>query len=151
MLVLASFVIGGVRTAAGGRWGRPDVQAAAAFLARNSRPGDPVIDDSGVTPGPLTGLDTALRARYRTFRADLPQESDHPFNFGDLRVPPAQALNRALAVSRGRIAVVSAYSPGGQPLALALPAAYRLVTQDSQPGILTMSERLYTGPPAAAR
>ena len=52
------------------RFGRPDYQGAAAYIARNARAGDVVVDVTGVlSPGPLTGLDVALHAAA----ADLPR------------------------------------------------------------------------------
>lgn len=149
-LAITGFAIGGIKMAAGGRWARPDVQAAASFLAREAHPGDAVIDDSGVTPGPLTALDTGVRIPYRTFRATLPQESSHPFTFGDPRVPFAHAVQEALMAARsGRLFVISAFPRGGQPLRPSLPAGFRLVNQALQPGILMMSEQAYAGPDAA--
>ncbi len=149
-LAIAAFAIGGIKMASGGQWARPDVQAAASFLVRHGHAGDVVIDDSGITPGPLTALDTALQRPYQIFRADLPQERDHPFTFGDPRVPLAQAVREAVMASRsGRIFVISAFAKGGARLQPPLPPSYRLVAQGLQPGILTVSEQAYAGPRAA--
>lgn len=58
-LVAVGFLIGGVAQLAANNQ-RPEYAAAAAFIERTGRLGDPVVELPGPTPGPLTELDAAL-------------------------------------------------------------------------------------------
>lgn len=89
----------------GGRYGRPQYQAAAGFVAAKARPGDVIIDETGdLSPGPLTGLDVALARRLEIVRARAPQERQHPFTLRD----PYQSVAGAIALATARV------KPGGR-------------------------------------
>jgi ABC-type amino acid transport substrate-binding protein len=97
------------------RFQRPDYQAAAAFIDDQARPGDVVIDESGVlSPGPLTGLEIALHRPIPVFRAGVAAERDHPFGFYDRIVPLSEAIPKAAAAAAGsRLFVVESRVHGG--------------------------------------
>ena len=132
------------------RFSRPDYRSAAAFVDRQARPGDVVVDETGdVSPGPLTPLDVALTRRVPIFRAGAPDERDHPFGFGDPIVPASRAVQQAAEAAGGaRILIVStrgiaALRPGSGPVSVAPPAPYRLVARRAYPGIATTEVDVY--------
>jgi 4-amino-4-deoxy-L-arabinose transferase-like glycosyltransferase len=155
LLVVVAVGIGGVKLLSD-RYARPDYRAAAAFVERNAAPGDVVIDRTAVlSPGPLSGLDSAWTPRRRVLRADAPQESDHPFNVYDPVVSPRQAVREALAAAPGRpVYVVSLFpreprqatlqglrdvTAGGDPF----PPRYRLSRVRIFPGMLDVAVKVY--------
>ncbi|MGI8557199.1 MAG: glycosyltransferase family 39 protein [Solirubrobacteraceae bacterium] len=145
-LGIAAFALGAARTVADRQYQRPDYIAAARLIDRQAGPRDVVIDTTGaLSPGPLTGLDVALKRPHRLFRADAPQERDHPFSFVDRIVAPSQAVNSALAAANGgRVFVVQAHFArrivvlGGKTEAanIKLPVRYELVQRRYFPGII---------------
>lgn len=120
-LVLIAFGVAAVRML-NGRDQRPDYRSAADFIDRTARPGDVVIDETGVlSPGPLTGLDVVLRRHLAVVRALAPAERDHPFGLRDPYVPLSAAVRQAVALAHGaRIFVVGG---DGSDIALGHPAA----------------------------
>lgn len=124
---------------------RPDYQGAAAYVARAARPGDVVINYNGApSPGPLTGLDVALKRRLPVFRAAVPAERGHPFGFSDPIVPLGDAVDRAVGAARGhRVFVVTTiFTNAGleaasrvNPVPTEFPPDYRLVGERAFPGI----------------
>jgi uncharacterized membrane protein len=109
---------------------RTDFRAAADFIARHARPGDVVIDGTGVlSPGPLTGLDLVLHAPVKVFRAGAPDERDHPFGFLDPIPSSATATARAIAAAPGGRVIVVEDTPVGQARAplIPFPSRYQLV------------------------
>jgi uncharacterized membrane protein len=100
-LAIAALAIGTIK-ALGTTFERPDYQGAAAYVTSHARPGDVVIDATGVlSPGPLTGFDAAYRGRLPVFRADSPAERGHPYTVFDRDVPLSQAIRRAVAAAAG--------------------------------------------------
>lgn len=91
------------------RYQRPDYQSAAAYIDRQAGADDVVLDHTAVlSPGPLSGVDVAFGRPHRVFRADAPQQRDHPFGLQDPRVPLAEAVGAATAAAEGgRIFMVS--------------------------------------------
>jgi hypothetical protein len=138
-------------------YARPDYAAAARYIERTAKPGDVVIDVTGVlSPGPPTGLDAALRGKGpRVIRAGAPAERDHPFGFGDPVVKLSEAIDQAVTEARGRrIFVVATGFPGRiagleartAPVRPQLRAPYRLVTTRDYPGIAVTSVHLFAVP-----
>jgi hypothetical protein len=108
-LVVAAFAVGGLELLTPNAR-RPDYRAAAAAIDRAARPGDAVVDDGAalVTPGPLTGLDAALRGRHAIVRVGVPEERVRTFLYGDPIAGPDAAVRRAAALAgRGTIFVLS--------------------------------------------
>jgi hypothetical protein len=147
-LAVVAFALGG-RQMLTERYQRPDYQAAAAFIDRQARPGDVVLDHTAtLSPGPLSGLDVAFRQPHRVFRAGAPQENDHPFGQQDPKVPVEQAVNGAiLAADGGRIFMVT-HGPLPQTLGQdSALRAYRLVDTKSYAGFLPVLVGAYARHP----
>jgi Dolichyl-phosphate-mannose-protein mannosyltransferase len=138
------------------RYRRPAYQDSAAFVDRNARSGDVVIDNTGLlSPGPLTGLDAALHRTFPIFRVGSPQERDHPYGFSDPIVSFSQAIPEAIAAagSRGRIFVVDTVFPrdivhGRNARSEALlgetfPAHYHVIAYQFQRGIINTAVTVY--------
>lgn len=155
VLAIVAFGLGAIRMLSDS-FRRPDYQGSAAFVDRNARPGDVVIDGTGVlSPGPLTGLDVALHRRIPIFRVGAPQERDHPYGFSDPLVPFSQAIPTAIAAagSHGRIFVVRTIFPrdivqdsNARTEALRgerFPARYRVIAQHFDRGIVGSVVRVY--------
>jgi mannosyltransferase len=127
------------------RFGRPEYQQAADFIARQARPGDVVINETGtLSPGPLTGLDVALQRRLPVMRAQVPAERGHPFGFLDPIVPLHQAIRNAVGRARGhRVFLVTTQFANNIPGLEArvtpppgrFPEGYRLVASQRYTGI----------------
>jgi mannosyltransferase len=152
-LLVASVVLGSVGML-GTRFQRPDYRAAASFVQRNTRPGDVVIDNTGVlSPGPLTGLDVALHRRLPMFRSGAPQESDHPFTLSDRNVSLPAAIREAVAAAgSGRILLVSVIPPGrdyarAAAMPAGFPGTYRLVEHTVSSGIVGVAVQVYARRP----
>jgi mannosyltransferase len=132
-LVLGAFAIGASHMLGSG-YQRPDYNAAAGFIDRVGREGDPVVEVPGPTPGPLTPLgDVALnhfgqseRERYPVLRLGYPPRERllRARPYGPSPVPPAQAIaRRAADLARGRRLFVVV--PGPRPNVKALLAPFR--------------------------
>jgi hypothetical protein len=154
-LAIAAFAIGAVKMLST-RYSRPDYRAAARYVERTARPGDVVVDVTGVlSPGPPTALDAALRGRRPVIRGGTPAERDHPFGFGDPPVPLDAALRQAVAAAHGnRVLVVSNRFPQRisgierrtAPVRLSVPPPYRLVATRDYPGIALTSVDVFAAP-----
>jgi 4-amino-4-deoxy-L-arabinose transferase-like glycosyltransferase len=140
-LVVVGFAIGAAKLLQD-RFERPPFEATAQFVDRSARPGDVVIDETGVvSPGPLSHIDLFLDRPGRVFRAGAPQQRDHPFTAADPIVSPAQAARRAVAAAAGgRIFHVT----GARGALLTHPPrGYRQVELRTYPGIVTLEVRVY--------
>ena len=144
-LAVGSFVIGAAKML-DEKYQRPNYGAPAALIARQARPGDVVIDETGViSPGPLTPLDVALHRPIDVVRAGAPVERDHPFGFFDPIVPLQDAIREAVGAARGARIFVVVY-PSHQVKAFreratlvrlgSFPAGYRRVAVRVYPGIV---------------
>ncbi len=130
---------------------RTDFRGVANFIAGNARPGDVVIDGSGVlSPGPLTGLDLVLHKHLPVFRAGAPQERDHPYNLYDSFPSTATAVSEAVAAAHGGRAFVVSYTPlpGVKPPVFPFPPRYRLVQTRHYPEFVGVTLDVYA--PTAA-
>ncbi len=149
-LTLAGFGIGTARTLQD-RWARPDFQAAADYINSHAGPGDVVVDDSALTPVPLTGLDVYLHPGHPEVRLGLPEETDRPFAILDPVPRLGDQVREATAAARGhRMFVVSARTPNlvqpirygfeglGKKLRADLPAGYRIRRIRSYPGLMPL-------------
>jgi hypothetical protein len=110
-LVIAGFAVGAAKTLEADVR-RPDYGAAAAFVDRAASSRDVVLDHAAlfVAPGPLTGLDAALRRRHQIIRVGVSEQREHNFRPGDPVLPLEEVVRRATQPSRGRIFVVSSES-----------------------------------------
>jgi MFS family permease len=131
-LAVAAFVFGAVDMLRP-QFQRPDYQAAAAYVSAHAKPGDVVIDESGqkgLTPGPLTGFDSAFHGRVTIVRALSPAERTYPF----LLLPPVAlrpAIGQAVAAANGHpIFVVGLSRPR-----IAFPGGYHLTAVQRYPGL----------------
>ena len=140
-LAIASSAIGALKMLEG-RFQRPDYAAAGAYIDRSAAAGDAVIDESGVlSPGPLTHLDPVLHRPLPVFRANAPQEHEHPFTVFDPVVSPAAASRRAVTAGGRHVFLVSDVA-GARALGR-LPG-YRAVATRTYPGVLRVVVRTYT-------
>jgi mannosyltransferase len=159
-LAVAGLVLGSVKML-GGDFQRPDDDAAASFLTVHARPGDVIIDQTGVlSPGPLTGLDASLARPLPLIRAQTPAERDHPFGVDDPVVSVPQAVQQAVHRAGGHRIFVVRYglftrvgSPAGrlvQP-AVTIGRGYHLAAERAYPGIVGTAVDVYTrGAPATS-
>lgn len=163
-LVLASFVIGAVKLFEP-RFRRPDFQAAAHFIDRTARPGDVIVDEATLSPGPIGPLDVALREPYPVLRFGRPQQNDHPFALFDRVAPVGEVAGHAVALAQGhRIIVVATSIDDSKDLAPVvkfvvpaitdqivpeLPRTYRKVASRVFPGIVRLHVLIFarTAPP----
>jgi Dolichyl-phosphate-mannose-protein mannosyltransferase len=135
---------------------RPDYEAAARFVERDSSGRDVVIDASVLSPGPFAGLDIALGESRRVLRAGAPQEKEHPFGVFDPVLPLDEVIHSAVAAAdHGRIFVVSLRGDVGVPGLPAtysqlarlveerLPRGYRPLAAQTSPGILPVTVQIY--------
>jgi Dolichyl-phosphate-mannose-protein mannosyltransferase len=134
---------------------RPDYEAAARFIDRDSSPRDVVIDASVLSPGPVAGFDVALGESLTVLRAEAPQENEHPFGPFDRVLPLENVVHRAVATAHhGRIFVVSlrsdqfprgpiTYAQRARLVAEKLPRSYRPVATQTYPGILPVAVQIY--------
>jgi hypothetical protein len=154
-LVFAGFGIGAVKTL-DSKYQRPDYEAAARFVDRDSSPRDVIVDASVLSPGPLSGLDVALGEPRRVLRAGAPQEREHPFGLFDPVLPLDDVVRNARIAARdGRIIVVSlrsdlpvaalplTYSQLQRAVAERLPRSYRLRATRVYPGFLPAAVQVY--------
>jgi hypothetical protein len=111
VLVLAGYAAGAADTLQA-RYDRPDYRGVAAYISRQARPGDEVIDESNIPVVPLTGLDAYLPMGHREFRLGLP-EGAPPFLPSSRTPPPDVLVNRAVQELRGgRLFVLTGAVPG---------------------------------------
>lgn len=145
-LAIAAFALGGLRTVWDRQFQRPDYRTAAQLIDRHASLGDVVIDETGsLSPGPLTGLDVALRRPHPVFRAAAPEERNHPYNFFDPIATLAQAIPKAVASAHGgRVFVVGprfsrkilVLARRTQPRPARFPTSYRLIERHVSSGII---------------
>jgi hypothetical protein len=143
---------------------RPDYNAAADFIARNSKPGDPIAEISFVpfeAPGILQSLEVALadkglNATHPVLRVGLPtvaadrrrREPPGPGQFAPIATPdPATQARRGAALARGGTLFVvppgaatpavlrAARNNPETPFFAALPRGLRLVGTHRFPGV----------------
>jgi hypothetical protein len=135
---------------------RPDYEAAARLIDRDSSAGDVVIDASVLSPGPFTGFDTAFGDSRRVLRAGAPQEKEHPFGVFNPVLPLDKVIHSAVAAARHeRIYVVSlrsevrvpglpvTYSQLAVSVAERLSRSYRVLSTQVYPGILPVAVQIY--------
>jgi hypothetical protein len=105
--VLAGFAIAGVKMFGDG-FQRPDFRAAAAFVDRESAPGEPVIDGAVLffTPGPVTPLDATLERPHPTMRAGASERREGNFRPTDPVLTSEQLVARATSERRRAFVVV---------------------------------------------
>jgi mannosyltransferase len=162
-LVVAGFAVGAAKSLQAANQ-RPDYNAAADFIARNSRPGDPIAEIAFTpfaAPAILQSLEVALAdkglsATHPVMRVGLPtvaadrrrREPPGPGQFAPIPTPdPAAQARMAAALARGGTLFVA--PPGGADPAVlrslpdnpqsvflgALPRGLRLVGAHRFPGI----------------
>ncbi len=157
-LAIVAFALAGVKML-GARYSRPNFRAVATFIDHSARPGDVVIDETGLlSPGPLTGLDVFLRRRMVVLRAGSPAEGSHPFAFSDPIATLQSAIDQASTTyRRGRVFLVDAVFPRGTSTGPAsrasalqgrFPGGYHVLTQRIYPGIIDTRVRVYSDPAA---
>ena len=128
------------------RYGRPQFDEAAAYVGREARSGDVVIDETGVnrplsqTPGPLSHLDIGFDGEARVVRSLMPAERDHPFGIYDRVVPREEAAREALANSPRRVFLVTDEATAKAPFPL---PSYREVASRRFPGLVDIVVREY--------
>lgn len=145
-LTFAGFAIGGAQMLRQVDQ-RPDYGGAASYIDAHARPGDVVIDRTGVlSPGPLTALDASALKTRPVLRAGAPAERDHPYTFLDPIVSNRTAVARAVRLAHGRrVFVVKAVYPSTIGITLRLraerdapfPAPYRKVGTIRYPGFVS--------------
>ncbi len=155
-LAVAAFALGAAKMLEA-RYQRPGYQAVAELIERHARPGDVVIDESGVlSPGPLTGLDVTLQKPIAVFRAGIPAERDHPFGLYDRIVPLSEATSAAAAAAHGgRLFVIESREHGGGAALIQrmtalvekhIPASYRRIAYHVYPGSVDTFVSIYASP-----
>ena len=157
-LLVAGFGIGAA-TMLDSAHQRPDYEAAARFVERDSSARDVVIDASVLSPGPFAGLDVALDEPRQVLRAGAPQEREHPFGFLDPVQPLDNVVHNAVAAAHdGPILVVSlrgdlqvpglpaTYTQVARLVEERLPDRYRRIATQVYPGILPAEVRVYEKP-----
>lgn len=91
-----------------GRAQAPDYDGAAAFIARQGRAGDPVVEAAAFTPGPPTEMEAALALGPRPVRRDPVLRLNLPPLKVVLGAPPYAKLPRQSGAEVAREAVASA-------------------------------------------
>lgn len=136
------------------RFHRPDYQSAAAFIERTAAPGDVVLDGTGFSPAPPTGLDAALDRPVRRFYLGRDRIRYDDFKV-IARAPPVRQVTRqtsAAAAGRRIFLVVSQtvfalkalpLGPFAAEVRVALPSGYRRVATRSYPGVLRLTVLVY--------
>jgi len=110
-LILAASGLGAAK-ALDADYARTAYPGVAEFVNDRIRPGDVIIDGSGLSPVPLTGLDVYLHPGPREFRLGLPI-SDKPF-IGLEPVPdPQRQIARAFRLAAGHRVFVITVVPTG--------------------------------------
>ncbi len=127
---------------------RPDYRSAANYVAARARPGDTIVDVTGVfSPGPLTGFDVSYDGRrLPVFRGRSPQEHDHPFGFLDPVVPLQTAVDRAARAAHGHpVFLITPLAPvvASGPF-VRFPSPYHLTAQRRYPGFLPTLVQVYS-------
>lgn len=137
-LAIAGFSIGAVKMVES-RFQRPNFSGAAAFVDRSARPGDVIVDETAaLSPGPYSPMDITLTRAMPVFRADAPQEHDHPFNIFDRRVSTQDAVRRAVIKAAGRRIFFISYLRSAR-----FPAPYRVVASRTFPAPYPLRVQLY--------
>ena len=142
---------------------RPDYAAAGQFIDGSGPSRAVVIDGAVLSPGPLNGLDLALEQPRRVFRAEAPQEREHPFGLLDPILPLRDVVRNAVAAAPGApIFLVTlrtneqllpgrpTYARIAQALTENLPRGYRATATRTYPGIVTVVVQEYRRPPGQA-
>ena len=133
-LAIGCFAIGAVRLLQEPNE-RPHYQKAVELVEAGARPGDVVIDETGVlSPGPLTHIDPLFEGRQPVIRSRAPKEMDHPFTIFDPIVTPREASREAEAAAggTGRIFVVTDVKGANLDRGL---GSYELARRRDFPGI----------------
>jgi Dolichyl-phosphate-mannose-protein mannosyltransferase len=146
-LVVVAFAIAAGRML-GTDYERPAYGDAADYI--ESIPAAVAVDDTGVTPGPLTHLDVSLDPGIPDFRLKVPEERDHPFEVGDPLPDQAAVTDRAVAAADGGpIALVLGTDVPPPPQFLErLPAGYRVTAERAFPSFLDLRVLVYERPEA---
>ena len=136
-LAIAAFAAGGLKLLDAG-FGRPDYDAAAAFVARSARPGDLVVDGASISPAGIpTALDVAIDGRAPVVGLERADVRYDPFRIL-APAPPAAAVVRRAAVRANGHALYFVLVPG-RPLAgaalAALPRGFRRDAPRRYPGM----------------
>lgn len=152
-LVLAGLLIGSVHLADPGRT-EFRYADAAGYIDRRAEAGDAVVDNSHVTPVPLTPLGAYLEeSDLPQYRLNL-QSGDPPFLPGGPIPDPGGQLRQAFS-SQGKVFVVTLIgadrlrrgrlSSGGE--VLPIPDGWRLVVQESFDGIYPITVSVFERSP----
>ncbi len=153
-LTVAAFAIAGVKMLRSS-YQSPDYESIAATIDRQAARGDVVIDASGLTPGPLSGLDVALKRHLPVFRVGMPSERSRPFGLLDSITPTPEVMHRAVSMAAGgRIFVAAPRGPiqlEGIPVIpsqlasvrAALPRDYRLIRSRTYSGFYGVGIDVY--------
>jgi 4-amino-4-deoxy-L-arabinose transferase-like glycosyltransferase len=153
VLAVAGFAFGASRLLTT-HYQRTDFQGVADFIDAHARPGDVVIDGTGVlSPGPLTGLDIVLSRHIPVFRAGSPQERDHPFGAYDRFVSIPTAVQQATATANGARVFVVRYTgePNAKPIIFPFPARYHVVQTRKYPQFVGITLDVYAVTAAARK
>jgi hypothetical protein len=151
VLGVVAFAIGAVRMLEP-RFERPDYEGVAAFIGQRAHDGDVVLEGAGLSPGPLTGLDVALRRPLRVLRIGQPQERDHPFGVFDAVAAIPRVARRAAALASGRpLFIVSDAHPNADldQVLRSLPSGFRRRERRSYPGIIPLVVLVYARDPSS--
>lgn len=153
-LVISGFAVGAVKLMKVS-YQRPDYQAAASFIDRRGQSGDPVLDWSVPTPGPLTALDVALDQRgLRSFDRRLVYRLGSPSLQVWLRakpftklpvVRPEEVVRQVQHLAHGRRFFVVAAGPLGSAFAQATGKGFPLIKLRTFPGSLPVSVAEFRG------
>ena len=149
-LVLTAFAIGAVKMLDSDNQ-RPSYDAAASFMERNAKPGDPIVESPNPTPGPLTPVMDVALANVGETKPHPKLRLGYPELAAKLRAPPYAPLpiastdavaRRAARLGRGRALYFVAAGPADVRAAIRaafrkeLPRAFRRTETAVFPGLI---------------
>ena len=119
-------------------FGRPDYEAAMAFVDRHADPGDVVVDGVSLAPGGVpSAIDLAFAGAVASTPSGAPRSATTRSGSSHAPPPTPDVVRRAAAAARGR-RLFMLLAPDGPPTREALaavPAGYRRVAARRYAGI----------------
>jgi hypothetical protein len=144
-LAIAAFALGAARML-DPDFQRPDYEGVAAFIEREARPGDVIVDGAIVSPAGIpTALDTTFHGRNTVFQLGQSDVRYDPFRILGFAPPTAEVMRSAVAAA-GRhrlLLIVATRSPAVREPIDALPDGYRRVATARFPGSNPMAVLVY--------
>jgi 4-amino-4-deoxy-L-arabinose transferase-like glycosyltransferase len=135
-LAIGAFAVGGLKML-DRDYGRPQSEAAVAFVNRTADPGDVVVDGASLVPGGVPSVvDLAFAGRRRVYPLERYEVRYDPFRILAPPPPTPDVVRRAAAATGRRLfMLLEPDAPATREALAAVPAGYRRVAVRRYAGI----------------